>query len=304
MSRLGEGREFDLIRAFLAQARGRERPELRVGPGDDCAILTTAPFAISSDMSMENVHFRRAWLEPREIGYRAAVAALSDLAAVGAQPVAALVSFAFSSSDAETWATEVMAGVAQALDEYDAVLAGGDVTRSDAAVIDVVVIGSVEQGVLRSGARIGDDVWVTGSLGGAAAAVAAWLAGRQPAPAARARYARPAARIREGRALRGIAPALIDVSDGVAGDARHLAAASGCGIVFDAGALPVHADATPEHALSGGEDYELLFTAPAGTRVELAVELTKIGEVVAGTGLRIRNGPQASGYDHFGGVSP
>jgi thiamine-monophosphate kinase len=301
MTGMAGGREFDLIRKFLGNAR-KTRAGIEVGAGDDCAVLDIAPFAISTDMSVENIHFRRAWLSPQEIGFRAAMSALSDLAAVGAQPVAALVSFAFTSGDADGWATDVMSGVTEAVESFDAVLAGGDVARAErGAVIDMVVIGSVDRPILRSTAKPGDEVWVTGSLGGAAAAVAAWLDGREPARAARERFARPVARVREGLLLRGVASAMIDVSDGIAGDARHLAAASGCRLIIDAARLPVHPDASLPHALSGGEDYELCFTAARGAHIGLDVEVTRIGEVVAGEGVEIMNGPDGGGYDHFDG---
>ena len=309
MSILGGGAEFDLIRGFLANAR-KKHPGVTVGAGDDAAILTTAPFAVSVDMSVENVHFRREWLEPAEIGYRAAVVALSDLAAVGAQPVAALISFAFSRADANGWANSVMEGATRALDEYGLVLAGGDITRTEAAaVIDVVMIGKAERPVLRSAAQPGDEVWVTGSLGGSAAALAALRAGKKPDDSLRARYARPAARTSEALWLRkqGLAGAMIDLSDGIAGDAEHIAAASNCKVVIDAARLPVHAGANLQMALQGGEDYELCFTALPG-RVEDAREafeakfgitLTRIGDVVAGSGLQIDNADVSGGFDHF-----
>lgn len=295
MSALGGGREFDLIRGFLAGARSR--PELQVGAGDDCAVLTVAPFAISTDLSVEHVHFRRDWLAAEEIGYRAAVAALSDLAAVAAEPVAALVSFAFADADADAWAPAVMQGVNEALAEYDVALAGGDVTRADSAVIDVVVIGKADPFLLRSGARTGDSIWVTGTLGGAAAAVAHWLEGAEPAPALRERFARPRARIAEAAVIRAQATACIDLSDGVAGDAGHIAAASGCRLVIDARLLPVHAGATLAQALSGGEDYELCFTMPPGITPDIGA--TRIGVVVTGSGVEIVNGPAGAGFDHF-----
>lgn len=305
---LGSGREFDLIRTFLAQMREREHPLIALGAGDDCAII--AGLAISTDMSVEDVHFRREWLQPAEIGYRAVVAALSDLAAMAAEPIAALVSFAVAPRDAGDWATAVMQGASQALDQYDTVLAGGDVTRSGAgALIDVVVIGKAERPVLRSTARPGDEVWVTGTLGGSAAAVAAWLAGTTPSAAQRERYVRPVARIREAIWLREHAApsAMIDLSDGVGGDARHIAAASGCRLIVDATALPVHPEATQRHALRGGEDYELCFCAAAGVidairadfEMGMGSKLTRIGEVVAGEGVQVLNALDEGGFDHF-----
>lgn len=311
MSKLGSGREFDLIRSFLAHAR-QAHAAVAHGPGDDCAIIP--PFAISTDMSVENVHFRRDWLEPAEIGYRAVAAALSDLAAVAAQPVAALISFAFHARDAGPWAEAVMRGATGCIEQFDAALAGGDVTRSpDVAVLDVVVLGKVSAPVLRSGARPGDGVWVTGELGGAAAAVDAWRAGRQPTASARARFARPVPRIREALWLAEHATlhALIDVSDGVSGDAGHIAAASSCALTIDAALLPLHRDATVPQALAGGEDYEICLTASndviAGVKLEFektfGVALTRIGTVEDGAGLRVLNADDAHGYDHFAGTA-
>jgi len=309
MSSLGAGREFDMIRTFLAHAK-RNSAAVAVGPGDDCAIIGS--HAISTDMSIEDVHFRRAWLQPEEIGYRAAAAALSDLAAVAARPIAALVSFAFEQNDAGVWAEAVMRGATHAIEEFDAVLAGGDVTRSPrGATLDVVVLGEVGAPILRSGARAGDGIWVTGALGGAGAAVRAWQDGRDPAVQARVRYARPVPRIREALWLAGRVSlnALLDISDGIAGDAGHIAAASSCRLTIDAALLPVHSDATVQDALAGGEDYELCFTASDQevNEVKLQFErtfdvaLTRIGAVERGHGVVLLNGPAATGFDHFAG---
>lgn len=295
---LGAGPEFDLIRRFL-RAAPPAGPAVLVGPGDDCAVVAGGPVALSSDMSVEDVHFRRAWLSPREIGYRAATAALSDLAAMAATPVGLLVSLALAPADAEATAVALMQGVGEAAGAVGGTVLGGDVTRSPGPlVLDVTVVGTVETPVLRGGARPGDELWVTGRLGGAAAAVAAWTAGGEPSAGARAAFARPAARVREARWLAEHArvSAMIDLSDGLAGDAAHLAAAGGVALVLRPAAVPVHpAAADAAHgealrlALSGGEDYELLFTAPPGAvaaiRAEFSarfsLELTPVGEVAA-----------------------
>ena len=306
VSELAGGREFDLIRAFLANARKHSHPLVRVGPGDDCAIIGN--LAISTDLSVEDVHFRRDWLAPREIGYRSAIAALSDLAAVAATPVAALVSIALREADLEEWAEAVMQGATQAIEACDAMLACGDVTRAVAgAAIDVVAIGTADRPVLRSAAQIGDEVWVTGTLGGAGAAVSAWLAGRTPGTAARERYAHPAARIAEALWLREHVHAMIDLSDGIAGDAGHIAAASGCRLIIDAELLPVNVDADIRLALQGGEDYELCVTAPPGRLEQVRAEferrfeirLTRVGVVVAGTGVEVRSVDVQGGFDHY-----
>lgn len=307
MTQLGRGREFDLIRAFVQRAR-TEHPDVALGPGDDCAILP--PYAISTDLSVEHVHFRRDWLEPQEIGYRAAAAALSDLAAVAATPVAALISFAFSLADAEAWAGAVVQGATDAIEQFGAVLAGGDVARSDgAAIIDVVVIGKVEQPILRSSAQVGDVVCVTGTLGGSAAAIADLSAGKTPDPRSRDRFARPHPRVREALWLRERVAlhALLDLSDGIAGDAGHIAAASKCQLVIDAALLPLATGASRQQGLGGGEDYELCFTASeeevAGVQrpfaSEFGIPLTIVGKVDRGDGVVIRHAEASGGFDHF-----
>ncbi|HKP74002.1 MAG TPA: AIR synthase related protein, partial [Longimicrobiaceae bacterium] len=188
---LAPGPEFDLIRRFLPR-HGPERPDVRVGPGDDCAVVLGDGIALSADMAVEGVHFRRDWLSFREIGCRAAAAALSDLAAVAARPIGILVSLAVTSGDAGTHAVQVMEGVRRAADHSGAALLGGDLTRSPGPmVIDVTAVGEARRPVLRSGASIGDEVWVTGELGASALFVARKLAGEEPDRAARERYASP-----------------------------------------------------------------------------------------------------------------
>jgi len=317
---LGPGAEFDLIRRFVARFPAVAAGVL-VGPGDDCAILEGG-LAISTDMSVEDVHFRRAWLAPREIGWRAAASALSDLAAVAASPIAALVSLGAPESDAGAYSVEVMEGVAAAVTAAGAVLVGGDLVRSPAAlVLDVVVLGRAEPPVLRSGARPGDELWVTGRLGAAGAAVRDWSEGRTPAAEARAAFARPVPRIAEARWLADRAPvsAMLDLSDGIGSDAGHLAAASRVAIELLAASIPVHpaaadrgADEALRLALDGGEDSELCFTAPAGTvgplqasfRERFGLPLTRVGGVRDGRGLTLlregRASPlRASGFRHF-----
>jgi len=326
---LGTGPEFDLIRRFLDGA-GALPPGVTVGPGDDCAVVEGAALAVSTDLSVEDVHFRRAWLAPEEIGYRAAAAALSDLAAVAARPVGVLVSLAAPAADAADYAVRVMDGVHEAAQAADAALIGGDVAASPhGLVLDVTVVGEAPQPVLRSGARPGDELWVSGALGGAAAAVHAWMAGAEPPPAARKAFARPRPRTREAQwlAARGVLHAMLDLSDGLAGDAGHLAAASGVRIILFPDAIPVH-PAVPDVlggtegalrlALGGGEDYELCFTAPPGVVAPLAHEfetefgtpLTRVGRVVEGAGLAIRSPDGATepldtaGFSHFRGEGP
>ncbi|HET6765284.1 MAG TPA: thiamine-phosphate kinase [Longimicrobiaceae bacterium] len=327
-SALAPGPEFDLIRRFLARAEeDGPRADVRVGPGDDCAVVVGGGIALSSDMAVEEVHFRRDWLTARETGYRAAAAALSDLAAVAARPIGVLASLAVRKEDAGTYAEQVMDGVRDAVRSVGGVLLGGDLTRAvDATVIDVTAVGECGDAVLRSGAEPGDDVWVTGALGGAAAWVGGMLRGDIPHPAAREPFAAPVPRTREAIWLRerGVPRAMVDLSDGLAGDAAHLAAASGVAIVLELDAVPVHEGARGSAesegealalALAGGEDYELCFCARAGSVREhvaefmqrFGVALTRVGRVEAGAGVwrtDARGGRMPlgmEGFQHFGG---
>ncbi len=331
--RLGPGAEFDLIRSLLerdASLRGRlgaEAPgasSVLVGPGDDCAVVHAPGIALSIDLSIEDIHFRRDWLEPGEIGWRATAAALSDLAAVAAEPVGILVSLGLP-RNADADAASVMGGVSEAAAAHGAVLLGGDVSRSPGPlVVDVVAVGRVGAPILRSGVRPGDAICVTGQLGGAAAAVAAWQGGREPDPAARLAFARPRARLAEARWLaeRGALHAAIDLSDGLAGDAGHLASASNVRILLELADVPVHPAAGADRAgalglaLGGGEDYELCIAGPPATCAALAgefgrtfgVPLTRVGEAFEGEGLYARERPGAEarplttgGYSHIDG---
>ena len=321
---LAPGAEFDLIRRFLPR-HAPERPDVRVGPGDDCAVIAGDGIALSTDLSVEGVHFRRDWLSLREIGCRATAAALSDLAAVAARPIGVLASLALPHADAGAHAVQLMDGVRRAADHAGAALLGGDVARTPGPlVIDVTVVGEAGSPVLRSGASVGDEVWVTGELGASALYVRQMLAGDAPDAAARACYAAPRPRIREARWLaeRGLPSAMIDLSDGLAGDAAHLSAASGAAVLLAAELVPVH-PAVRRHArspddalrlaLTGGEDYELCFTAPLGAvephcrgfEEAFGVRLSCVGRVGGGDGVwwtspeGHRTPLELRGYQHF-----
>jgi thiamine-monophosphate kinase len=328
--RLGPGGEFDLIRSFLGPAAPSSDFVL-VGPGDDCVIVDAAPTALSTDLSVEDVHFRRAWLEPEQIGWRAAASALSDLAAVAAEPVAVLVSVALRVEDVDSgWGTRLMSGAREAAEAVGAALVGGDVSRAPGpVVVDVVAVGRARKPVLRDGALAGDEVWVSGALGAAGAAVALLEAGR-PLPAVlRAPFERPVPRTREALWLseRADLHAMIDLSDGIAGDAAHVAAASGLAIELDIADLPVAPGvevAAPESddrlrlALSAGEDYELCVAAGAGVLAPLAAEfqgrfgvaLTRVGRARAGEGVWSRDEAgrtrklERGGFSHFAAAKP
>ncbi len=316
---LGPGREFDRIRRILERLGAAAR-----GIGDDCAVVPEAPgrLVVSVDLAVEGVHFRRDWLTLEEIGWRAAAAALSDLAAEGATVVGILASVGVPAAASEDDLANLMAGAGAAVHAVGGTVLGGDLTASDRWVLDVTVLGRAERPVTRAGARPGDGLWVTGRLGGARAALRTWLAGGAPDAEARAAFVRPRPRIAAGQALaRAGAHAMLDLSDGLGGDAGHLAAASGVALEIDLTLLPVAPSALPLalreglppalFAAQGGEDYELLAALPAGfgegdasrLAVDAGVSVTRIGVVGAGEGTRflLEGRPLTlTGYDHFG----
>ncbi len=321
--KLGAGAEFDLIRRFTA-ADDALPPEVMVGPGDDAAVLQGG-WVISTDMAVEDVHFRRSWISDEEIGWRAGAAAISDLAAMGAMPVAVLLSVAAPRGGSVDLAA-VNAGVRAVALAHGAPVVGGDVSHSPGPlVLDVVVVGRTLWPVQRDGAEPGDDVWVTGTLGASAAAVRSWEAGGEPNAELRRSFAAPRPRVDEARALveRELVDAMIDISDGLAGDAGHLAAASGVAITLEEDRIPVAAAAVealgPEGAfdaaLHGGDDYELCFVTDPGVidsayfAARFGVQVTRVGYVSEGSGVWLQ-GPDGSrtrlergGFDHWEGVA-
>lgn len=317
ISPLGSGPEFDRIRA-IARALG----DRASGLGDDCALIDLGRefLAISCDISIEGVHFRREWLSPEEIGWRAASGALSDLAAMGADPIGVLTSLAVPAESPDSESVAVMEGIGRAIDSVGGKVLGGDLSTSPVWTIDITVLGRTAEPVRRSGALVSDGVWVTGRLGGARAALTA-LQSKRTAEPYRAAFAHPEARVGAGRWLaRHGARAMIDLSDGLAGDASHLAAASLVAIDIDLERLPLgpgvlevsnRLGVDPYHfAARGGEDYELLVVLPAGFGSEpahqferdIGLPLTSIGSVRPGQGVRLLQAGQAvalSGFDHF-----
>jgi thiamine-monophosphate kinase len=302
---LGPGAEFDLLRGIFGALRA-------VGAGDDlgddCALVPLGPttLALSIDCSVEGVHFRTDWLTFEEIGWRAAAAALSDLAADGAEPVGLLVSLGMPGSGER--GAEIMRGVAAAAQSVGAKVLGGDLVRSEKYLVDVCVLGTAARPVRRAGARAGDGIWVTGRLGGAGLALVGFRAGTRPGGALARRYAHPEPRTAAGRWLAAHgATAMIDISDGLAADARHLAAASGVGLEIRLEQLPCWDGVAPLAAAASGEEFELLVTLPASFRETPEFALTRIGECVRGEGVRLLEGntPVAlpAGYDHFAPTS-
>ncbi len=306
---LGAGREFDIIRELLSKWGPRA-----LGIGDDAALLEVPAgehLVVSTDSSVEHIHFERAWLTPREIGFRATMAALSDLAAMAASPLGILLALGLPAS----WladAGDLGSGVGDAIDAAETLVRGGDITGASDLTIGVTVLGSTRAPLRRNGAQLGDTVYVTGTLGGPGAALAALQRGWTPAPAARERFARPIARIEQAIWLaRGGARAGIDISDGLLADAGQMAAASGVRIQIDLDQLPLHEGVSARDAAVSGEEYELIVCAPAlnVSAFERAnrLRLTAIGRVLEpipdGIGVTVRlNGERlapAEGFRHF-----
>jgi thiamine-monophosphate kinase len=316
-------------RQFLAQLRSKLRfrnREVALGIGDDCAMLRIPnghEALVTTDFSLEGIHFRREWQSPECIGHRCLVRGLSDIAAMGGRPIAAFLSLALPADCSQKWVDKFFAGLLKLARRYGVELAGGDTAQSPAGVLaDIMVGGSVERGraLLRSGASEGDQIYVTGSLGESAAALRL-LSGRK----IKHRDIFPEPRIAVGEWLqkKDIASAAIDISDGLSTDLAHICDESGVGAIIQAEAIPIHPAAQQiahakrgspaasgvalDLALHGGEDYELLFSAPRKKRVPArigGVKITRIGEVVRGSNVKIaRQGKEVElksrGWEHF-----
>jgi thiamine-monophosphate kinase len=293
--------EFDFVR-WVSEHTPPD-PRVAVGPGDDCAVLRRPPgdLLVTTDLLTEGVDFLLAECGPRAVGRKAMAVNLSDIAAMAGRPVGAVAAVALP-PNGMTVAREITAGLREVADRYGCPLTGGDTNSWAGGLVVAVTVFGVPTGrgpVLRSGARPGDWLFVTGPLGGS-------LLGR---------HLEPVPRLAEAEALHAAIElrAMLDLSDGLARDLGHLAAASGCGAVVDPALVPIHPDAGRrstltgrpplDHALTDGEDFELLFAvSPAyGERLLRAspVPVWKVGECVAGGGVRLADGrPLAGGWEH------
>jgi len=317
--------EFELIAQFFSGPAGRRPGRAPLGIGDDCALLACAPgheLAISTDMLVAGRHFFDD-VDPASLGWKTLAVNLSDLAAMGARPLAFTLALALPAVD-ERWLAAFAGGLFDCAAAFDCELVGGDTTRGPLNLC-VTVFGEVAAGraLRRGAAQVGDEVWVSGSLGGAALALQRLLASTSIDAGLRHLLERPTPRVALGQALAGVAHAAIDVSDGLAQDLGHILAASHCGAELRCDALPFAAELVDEPvgerirlALSGGDDYELCFTAAADRRADVVragaasdTVVTRIGTVVAGHGLRVvdANGADSgsvapaltTGFDHF-----
>ena len=287
------------------------------GIGDDCAVLDLPrghQALITTDFSLENIHFRRAWHPPDSVGHRCLARGLSDIAAMGGEPRAAFLSLALPPDLPQKWVDQFFAGFLQLAAHHHLQLAGGDTAQSPQNVLaDIVVLGSVPKGeaILRSGAHPGDLIYVTGILGVSVHALELLRQGKKLRRSAHPRHFYPEPRIAIGRYLREnkFASAMIDISDGLSTDLQHLCDESGVGAVVYAESLPrLRLPGALELALHGGEDYELLFAASPNKRIPAAiagVPVTRIGEVITGNMIHLAAADghtsrlKPAGWEHF-----
>jgi thiamine-monophosphate kinase len=325
-------------KTLIAQIRRMATPDARrqadksvrptrtilTGIGDDCAVLRLPPGCdslITTDFTLEGIHFRRDWHPAESVGHRCLARGLSDISAMGGEPVAVFLSLALPRDLPQSWVGRFTSSLISLAEKYGATLAGGDTAESPNGILaDIIVVGAVRKGkaVLRSGASPGDRIYVTGELGGSAAAVLQMQAHprKKLSPRDYRRHFSPDPRIEVGRVLRekGLVTAMIDTSDGLSTDLAHICEESGVGAELDAALIPRARVGKPARqvdldlALHGGEDYELLITVPAEKRVPsqiAGVALTRIGHITRSRKIFVRNGKGvaydlgAQGWEHF-----
>lgn len=300
-------------RSLRGRTSGSDRAIL-TGIGDDCAILRLPErdTLVTTDFTLEGIHFRRAWHPPESVGHRCVARGLSDIAAMGGEPVAVFLSLAFPDDLPQSWVNRFARGLITLAENHGATVAGGDTAQSPNGILaDIIVIGSVPKGksILRSGAKPGDRIYVSGELGGSAEAAVRMHAHpkKKLNPRDYRRHFYPEPRVELGHFLREkkLASAMIDTSDGLSTDLAHICEESGVGAEIDSSAIPLAHVGKPAHevdpdlALHGGEDYELLFTAPPGKRMPskiAGVTITQIGVITRSRRLLLLS-PGGAGYE-------
>jgi len=309
-----------LIQRIARLAGPRRSGAVRLGIGDDTAVIRPPrghELLVTTDFSLEGTHFRGEWHSPQSVGHRCLCRGLSDIAAMGGQPIAAFLSLATPADVPQKWIDGFLSGFLALARRTGTTLAGGDIAQSRHGILaDVMVVGSVPAGkaVPRAGARPGHIIYVTGALGGSASILRRLYAGerRLPDPKAKAdrKHFFPEPCLGVGRYLRErrLAHAMIDVSDGLSTDLHHICKASRVGAIINELLVPLAAGAQPHDALHGGEDYELLFTASPKAKVPIeihGVPVTEIGWVTKGKNVMIsdmKTKPrklEAEGWQHF-----
>jgi thiamine-monophosphate kinase len=292
------------------------------GIGDDAAVLRMPPghdVLVTTDFSIEKVHFRGEWHDPETVGWRCLTRGLSDIAAMGGEPRAAFLSLALAADVPQKWVDQFLKGLLKLAKNYHVPLAGGDTAQAASGIqADIVVVGSVpkNKAVLRSGAKAGDHIYITGELGGSAMALSQLMVGK-PVGVERTAHFRPAARVAVGQWLRRhkIPSAMIDVSDGLSTDLDHICQESRVGASIEAEAIPrAHCGrggrqtVELKFALHGGDDYELLFTSarPVPHEVE-GIPVTRIGHITKSVGMKLVSAAgkqqvlKPGGWEHFTG---
>lgn len=289
------------------------------GIGDDCAVLQVPrgkQLLVTTDLCVENIHFRHKWHPAHSVGHRCLARGLSDIAAMGGTPVACFLSLGLPPKLPQAWVDGFLRGLRNLAQHFHTQLAGGDISSAPKIVADIVVIGYAPSGkaVLRSAARPGDHIYVTGSLGGSAAILQQLRAGKQIKTTRSSPHFYPQPRIQVGQWLqkRGMATAMIDLSDGLSVDLAHICGESRVSATIYAGQIPITKGSNLRQALHGGEDYELLFTAPKRAKLPAqiaGVPITRIGTIsdtsnysaaiqILGENGTVRPLPQ-QGWEHF-----
>jgi thiamine-monophosphate kinase len=315
--------EFDLIGEVFATLACARLGHSELAIGDDCALLESLPvderWAVSTDTLVSGTHFFPE-VDPALLGYKALAVNLSDLAAMGARPRAFTLALTLPQVN-PGWLRALAGGFDTLACEFDCELVGGDTTQGPLS-LTITVFGACKHTKVlkRSAARLGDDIWVSGALGGAALALRQVHTGQAVEPPVRARLEKPKPQVRLGQALAGMAHAAIDVSDGFVQDLGHMMKASGLGAEVHWERIPLdpglqHAEPAMQQAcaLAGGDDYELAFTAPPSLRQTiqdlahpLQVGLSRVGQVIEKPGVRLLHSGlpmhiDRAGFDHFGG---
>lgn len=307
-----------LLIGRIRQAVGRRAAGQGIGIGDDCAVLRVQrghEILVTTDFNLEDVHFKREWHPADSVGHRCLARGLSDIAAMGGIPRAAFLSLALPAELPQKWVDQFIAGLLKLARQHGISLAGGDTAQSpDGILADIVVLGSVPAGkaILRSGARPGDLVYVTGSLGSATDTLNRLRDGERLQAKSHKKHFYPEPRVAVGQYLRerNLASAMIDISDGLSTDLGHICEESKSGALVYADALPaIPGDDSRTLALHGGDEYELLFTARANRRIPkqiAGVPVTRIGEIVRGRQMKLRTAAgkteilKPAGWEHFG----
>jgi thiamine-monophosphate kinase len=314
-------KERSLIRQIRRMALASVNSAIKMGIGDDCAILRLKPgfeLLVTTDLCIENVHFRRAWHPATAVGHRCLTRGLSDIAAMGGEPLACFLSLGLPADLPQAWANGFLRGLLALASRHKVQLAGGDVSSAPQITADIVVTGQVPSGtaILRSGAKPGDRIYVSGALGGSAGTLKKLLSGKAIKPTKSSPHFYPTPRLEVGDWLRKrhLATAMIDISDGTSVDLRHICDESGVAAILISNKVPIAKSADLELALHGGEDYELLFTSPQSAKIPsriAGVAITYVGEIrnrrdyssaiqILGDNGKVLPLPQR-GWEHFAG---